>query len=258
MTEEVIQKGIWGIEKFNHLNCNSVTEIEGFKSESKLRLFITQLGDRSSYQQNKLIGKWCEYLPTLKRVEYLWLLSRVNQKIFNAICKMGNLKGLWIKWSGIKDISNVENLQTLEHFHLGSSSQIQSITVLGRMKNLITLETEQLNKISDFSPLSNLVKLEGLGVDGSIWTAQKINNLRFLEPLKNLKYFTMTNTRLKEKSFDPILKLNNLVRFNSSWNYPEIEFKKLKAHPTLKYGNIETSWKKLKADLDKKIKEKGW
>jgi hypothetical protein len=101
-----------------------------------------------------------------------------------------------------------------------------------------------------------LTGLEGLGLDGSIWTAQKIDTLKPLAPLKNLKYLTLTNTRLKDKSFDPILKLTELVRFESSWNYPEGEFQKLKALPKLKYGNVETSWKELKAELDEKLGKK--
>jgi hypothetical protein len=67
--------------------------------------------------------------------------------------------------------------------------------------------------------------------------------------LFNLKYLTLTNSRIQDKSFDPLLKLVELVRFNSSWNYPEAEFDKLKSLPNLKYGNVETSWRELKEKL---------
>jgi hypothetical protein len=67
---------------------------------------------------------------------------------------------------------------------------------------------------------------------------------------------TLINTRLKEKSFDPILNLSELVRFDSSWNYPEAEFEKLKSLPKIKYGNVETSWKEVKAQLDEQWKSK--
>ena len=124
MKQEVIEKGIWSIEEFNHLKRNTITEINGYNGSNELRLSITQLMDRSSYQQNKLVKEWCKLLPTLKSVEYLWLPSRVNQKIFDSICRMPNLKSLWIKWSGIKSIEAIENLHKLEHLHIGSSSQI--------------------------------------------------------------------------------------------------------------------------------------
>jgi hypothetical protein len=53
------------------------------------------------------------------------------------------------------------------------------------------------------------------------------------------RFLTLINTRLTDKSFDPILNLMNLERFDSSWNYPESEFEKLKSLPNLRYGNVE-------------------
>jgi hypothetical protein len=258
MTEEIIKNGFWCVPENNHIKYKSVTEIKYYKPTKKLQLHITQLDSKTALQQKKLIESWCEFLPTIDDLDFIWLPSRVNQQIFDAICQIKSLKGLWIKWSGIKNIDRITNLRSLEHFHLGSSGQVESIECLSEMTSLSTLNLEQLNKIIDFSPLSKLTQLEGLGVDGSIWTAQKINDLKFIEPLKNLKYFTMTNSRLKVKNFDPILQLPNLKYFSSSWNYPESEFDKLKLHPTLKYGNIETSLKEIKAELDKKIKGNGW
>lgn len=254
MTEEIIKLGFWKSKQFNHLNIDSIINIEDYQSNTKLSLSITQLTDRTAYQQKKLVDRWCDYLPTLEKVEYLWLPSRVNQKIFDAICKMKNLKGLWIKWSGIKNIDNIINLQKLEHLHLGSSSQVKSILVLAKMMNLKTIEMNQLNLISDFKPLATLLQLEGLGINGGMWTSQNIETLKFIEPLQKLRYFTMTNAVLKDKSFNSILRLENLVRFNCSWDFPESEFEKLKAHPNLKYGNVETSWKVVEAELDKQLK----
>lgn len=258
MNSEAIKNGIWTTDKFSHLNRRTITEIEEYKGSKELVLYITQLTDRSSYQQSKLVKKWCKALPSFEAIEHLWLPSRVNQNIFDAICKLPNLKCLWIKWSGIKQIEEIENLENLQHLHIGSSSQIEAIESLTKLKNLTTLETEQLNKISNFEVIGELTQLEGLGIDGSIWGTQKIDSLEFIKSLSELRYFTMTNSRLTTKSFEPLLSIKKLVRFDSSWNYPEEEFLKLKQHPTLKLGNIETSWKELKTQLNIKIKENGW
>ena len=258
MNAKTIKNGVWRSDKLNQINKSVVTEIVEYKGSNELRLYITQLTDRTSYQQSKLVKEWCKVLPTFTSIEHLWLPSRVNQIIFDAICELPNLKTLWIKWSGIKRINNIENLNKLEHLHIGSSSKIESIEPLSSLKSLITLETEQLNKISNFESIGNLTQLEGLGIDGSIWGTQKIESLDFIRQLTELKYFTMTNSRLVSKSFEPLLALDKLVRFNSSWNYPAKEFEKLKAHPSLKFGNVETSWKELKAELDKKMKRKSW
>lgn len=256
MNEDIIKNGFWNTDNFNHRKIKTTTFFEDYEPDEKLRLLITQLDynstkrDLTAAQLKKLIESWCVKLPELKEVKYLWLPSRVSQKIFDSICEMENLEGLWIKWSGIKSINNISKLKNLKHLHLGSSSQVEDINVLKDMKNLVTLETEQLNNIIDFSVIGELTHLEGLGIDGSIWTAQKIENIDFIGSLHRLKYLTLTNTQMKQKSFDSLLNLEHLERFNCSWNYPEKEFEKLKTIKKLKFGNVETTWKELKSNLN--------
>ncbi|HSG43758.1 MAG TPA: hypothetical protein VLA72_11435 [Anaerolineales bacterium] len=224
-----------------------ITHFRDYKPSETLVLEITQLDHISYYRQTKIVDQWCAELPNLKEVKHLGFVSRVNQKMFDAACKMPNLKGMFIKWSGIKNLDALRSAKKLRHLWLGSSSQVESIDVLGEMTSLLTLELQQLNKISDFGVLSRLTDLEGLGIDGSMWTPQKIDDLKPLANLRKLKYLTLINTQAQDKSFDPLLKLNELVFFQSSWNYPEAEFEKLKGLPKLKYGNVESSWKELKA-----------
>lgn len=253
LSPEQIRWGYWNWLRARKRVPNHITYFEDYKPSETLVLEITQL-DVGSYRQNKIVDQWCAELPNLEEVKCLWFVSRVNQKMFDAACQVPNLEGLFIKWSGIKNIGALRISNKLQHLHLGSSSQVESIEVLGDLDGLVTLDLEQLNRISDFSVLSKFNALEGLGIDGSIWTTQKIDSLKPLTNLHNLKYLTVTNTRIKDKSFDPLLGLTELVRFNSSWNYPEAEFEKLKALPKLKYGNVETSWKELKAQLDEQLK----
>jgi len=227
-----------------------ITHFRDYKPSETLTLEITQLDNVSYYRQTKIVDEWCAKLPNLEEVKYLGFVSRVNQKMFDAACNVPNLEGLFIKWSGIKNIDSLRIPKKLRHLWLGSSSQLESIDVLGELTSLVTLELQQLNKISDFNVLSKLTNLEGLGIDGSMWTTQKIDTLKPLANLRKLKYLTLISTQLKDKSFDPILNLTELVYFQSSWNYPEAEFEKLKSLPKLKYGNVETSLKELKARYD--------
>lgn len=252
MTDEQIKKGIWYWDKDNNWPPDSVTYFEKYRPGTKLNLNITQLNLGMS-DQKKLFKIWFNELPKLTSVKYLWFCSRVNQEMFDAACNMENLEGLYIKWSGIKQLDSLVKLKNLKHLHIGSSGQVENIRVFRDINWLTTLDLEQLNKVTDFEDIAGMTNLKGLGIDGSIWTAQKIDTLLPIGQLKGLKYLTLTNTRTKDKSFDPILNLKELIRFNSSWNYPDIEFEKLKSLPSLKYGNIETSWKEIKEQMKNKF-----
>ena len=159
---------------------------------------------------------------------------------------MENLDALYIKWGSFKSIECLESCRGLKHLSIGNGTKIESIRPLSRISSLETLELENLKRIEDFGELKSLRSLEGLSIDGSMWTPQKIADLSFLENLSELRFFTMRNTKLGVRSFDPLVKLGKLVRFNSSWNYSEDEFAKLKKLPNLKLGNVQTSWKREK------------
>ncbi len=254
LSAEQIRWGFWNWNRSRDWPPKHITYFSDYRPSAQLSLNITQLDRVSYYRQTRIVDQWCSELSNLKEVKYLWFVSRVNQKMFDAACRVPNLEGLFIKWSGIKSLEALRIPRNLRHLWLGSSSGVESIDVLGELDSLITLELQQLNRISDFSVLSKLTGLEGLGIDGSIWTAQKIDTLKPLGYLRDLKYLTLINTRLKDKSLGPILNLTELVRFDSSWNYPEAELEKLKTLPRLKYGNVETSWKEIKAQLDEELK----
>lgn len=53
-----------------------------------------------------------------------------------------------------------------------------------------------------------------------------------------MQSLSLVNTVTKDKSFDPLLNLNELIKFESSLNYPKTEFEKLKKLPNLKFTNI--------------------
>lgn len=251
LSEKDIRYGVW--HQWGELALLKQAEVtlpQDYKPRAKLNLWITQT-KLSDYQQKKNIDEWCQKLPQLAEVKSLWFPSKVSQKIFDAVCQMPNLETLWIKWSGIKSIDGLANLKTLKHLFIGSSPEVENIDVLGRLTWLETLEIENFKKFSDFSVLENLNGLQGLGVNGSIWTMQKIDTLKPFGGLLNLKYLTFLNNKILDRNFDPILRLKNLVRFDCSWNHPEAEFEKLKSMPNLKYGNVETSWKEIKAGLKK-------
>lgn len=223
-----------------------VQNVEDYQPSEVLLLAITQLEGLRSGEQKRLVGRWCALLPTLKDVKHLEFCSRVTQEMFDAACSMPNLEYLALKWSAITHIHKLPAARKLRHLRIGASPKLEEIEELAEMRNLVGLHLQQFNKIDDFTPISGLTQLEGLGIDGSMWTAQRLRSLKPLAGLTELTHLSLTKTEAMDKSFDPLLGLHKLERFYCSWNYPEAEFAKLKQLPNLRHGNVETSWKEIK------------
>ena len=237
LSNEQIRDGFWYHKPDLNFPPPAINYPADYAGGEILNIVCTQLSI-SSYQQKKLVQEWIDVLPTLANVRYLWFKSRVNQPLFEAACSMLGLDGLFIKWSGIKNLESLLNLSKLKYLHIGSSTQVTSIDVFSRLSNLIVLEIENFKRVSKLDPISNLIELEGLGVTGSIWTTQKVDSLMPLISLKNLRYLFIDNLKTKKVTLKPIQEMKSLVNFRSSYWWPESDFKLLRnSLPELKYGS---------------------
>jgi len=209
---------------------------EEYKDSEILSFACTQTS-LSTKEQNKLVDKWCAFLPTLKNVKYLFFYSRINQNIFDSICKVTNLEGLWIKWGAIKHLNSISNLRKIRHLYLGSSSQVESIESLIDLGTLNGLHLENFKKINSFRELTTLNELTELGIFGSIWTCQSIDTVTYLADFKGLKYLDLSNTRIKDKNIRILANLKDLEFLSLPFWYPKSDFEYLFNNlPNLKKG----------------------
>jgi hypothetical protein len=152
---------------------------------------------------------------------------------------MVGLEGLYIKWSGIKDISPLATLPNLRYLHIGSSTQIESVAPLGALWDLVVLEVENIKSMTKLDFLESLKGLEGLGISGSTWTTQVVESLKPIEHLKNLKYLFLSNLRTLDQTLEPISRLDSLVNFRTGYWWPKSDFALLRESlPNLKYGSV--------------------
>ena len=187
----------------------------------------------SNYQEKKIKDSWVEILPQLDTVEMLWVAPKINQNLFDAICKMPNLKGLWIKQSSITEI-NFKELSNLSYLNLGSSTGLNNLKGIEQLVKLKWLEFENIKKISDITELSKLKKLKVLALNGSTWTTQKIDSLQPLNTLMELEKLSLVNTRVSDKSFKGLHELSLLSELNVAQWWPDSEVLELqKANPKL-------------------------
>ncbi len=193
------------------------------ESSDRLNVACTQT-DLSPSAQRKLVRSWCARLPKLEGVKFLWLSSRVSQPLFDAACEVPGLEGLWVKWSGVKNVDALEKADSLRYFHLGSSSGLVSLGPLASKRDLRWLGIENVKRVSSLDPIARLRRLEGLTVEGSMWSPQRIESLSPIGELTNLRYLGLANLRATDGTLRPLFKLSRLEEFVAAewWNPAEV------------------------------------
>lgn len=237
-SEDEIKNGFWNHHRKKSFPPKAITYPDEYLGDNNLNIVCTQLSV-GSYQQRKLVNTWCQLIPKLKNVRYLWFSSKVNQALFDAACENQEIEGLYIKWSGIKDLSSLSNLRNIKYLHIGSSASVESINIFADMGQLLVLEIENFKRIRDLAPLRSLQQLEGLGVEGSTWTTQIVESLTPLCELANLRYLFLINLRTLDETLAPLAQIKTLMHIRTSYWWPKSEFKLLREHlHELKYGSL--------------------
>jgi hypothetical protein len=190
-------------------------------------------------EQKALVREWCDILPTLGDVTQLWLSSKVPQELFDAACRMPNLTGLWIKWSSVKNIVSLECASQLRQLHIGSATSLASIEPLGQLRGLKWLGLENLKLVPDIRVVGALTALEGLTLEGSMWTPWTVETLAPLASLPELKYLSIANLRTKDRTLAPLLALRELEEFISAKWWDDEELAELRRrNPALRKSQV--------------------
>ena len=234
-TEDSFVRGYWYYRPADSFPPPPKFEISRSFSERSLCLAgVPGAPPMSDYTKRKIIAGWAEILPSLRSVEMLWIAPKVSQRLFDAIGLMPNLIGLNIKHSSIRAIAS-NSFAKLRFLQLGSSPGLTELEGLTKHKSLEWLETENLKRISDFSLLSRLTSLVGLGINGSTWTTQRIDSLAPLEGLRQLRFLSIVNARVTDKSLRPLHGLKQLQTLRRALWWPEKEvIQLLDANPRLR------------------------
>ncbi|MGH8494411.1 MAG: hypothetical protein ACRERR_15090 [Moraxellaceae bacterium] len=195
----------------------------------RLSLACTQT-DLSATEQKKLIRRWCELLPTLKDVRFLWFHSRVSPELFKAACQMPALEGLYVKWSGITDFTPItQRAGSLRYLHIGSSPSLAPLEVLGELPLLEWLELENVRAAANLEFVSPLKNLRGLGLHGDTNSLKslKVKSLAPLAGLDKLTWLSMAALRSEDESLGPLATLPSLRYLLINNHFPWQEYAKL-------------------------------
>lgn len=193
----------------------------------------------SQKMRKEIEQKWIETLPKLKNVKSLSVRHRVKQDFFEAICKMKNLERLTFWSSTVEDISSISNLKALNYLKLWSFTRLKDISPLLALKKLTVLSIDNCFKVENYEIVGRMTQLIGLELCGDTFAPKylRINSLKPFENLKNLKHLDFSRASVIDKSYDSVLKMENLERFDLVVTVPKEMREKIKTvHKNLKAG----------------------
>ena len=196
-----------------------------YDGSDRINIVCTQTNLKPN-EQKKLVKSWCEALPRLEKVEYIWFSSRTTQELFDSACAMKSLKGLYIKWSGIKSIDDIGQAKRLKYLHIGSSPSLAPLDPIAQLPGLEWLELENIRACEDLSFVKSLKSLRGLSVagDGNSIKYLKAKTLEPLTSLQELYWLSLGTFMVEEDGLLPLVKLRKLkfLSISNKYKYEDV------------------------------------
>lgn len=222
LSSKDIVDGFWRHRPEDDFPPPSVQRPEEYDGAERLNLACTQT-ELPQHRQRRLVEAWCEALPSLTKLRFLWISTRVSQALFEAACRVPRLEGLYVKWGAIDDLSPIVRRLGLRFLHIGSAPGITSIECLSELRGLEVLELENLHRVPDLSAVGRLPDLEGLALYGGE-KGWRVPDLAPLSRLASLRYLFLVRLRPADRSLRPLYYLDHLrtLRLDPAWPLDEV------------------------------------
>ena len=189
--------------------------------------------------RKELEKKWLNLLPTLDNIKSLSIRLRVNQDFFDAVCKMKNLERLHFWTSTADDISAISKLKNLTRLDLERFSGLTDISPLLELPKLKLLSIENSHKIANYDIIGNIHQLIGLKLCGDSFAPKNLRlpSLKPYRELKNLEHLDLNICSVIDGSYEEIINLTSLKRFDTTTSrIPKHAKELISAHKTLIAG----------------------
>lgn len=166
------------------------------------------------------------------------LAKRVDQKFLDEICELHQLEYLEMETVTAADISALTSLPKLRHLKIYGLRNAKDLACLTEIKALQKLFLENTKHLSDIEFLDNTQCLEVLGIEGSMYTKQKIPTLQPISKLKSLESVFLTSVQLTDKNLDYLADLPKLRYLSCARFAPKSSFQSLRNL----MPNLNCSW----------------
>lgn len=154
--------------------------------------------------------------------------SSVNQDFLEEIGRLTNLEYLELGYPlTAADLRPLTALRSLRHLTMDSPRAITDFTPIVELPALERLFIENAKHLTSLDWLRPLKgQLRALGIEGSLWTKQRIPTLK---PLKGfeLEALFLTSTTLDDQNLSPIATMPNIRFLSTAINAPRSQFEAL-------------------------------
>lgn len=177
---------------------------EEYRGQKAVRLACTQHAV-SAYQQRKITGEWMDFLRGENLgLETVMVSTKLNQAVFDALCRQDTITALWIKWCAVPDLSEIVRLKDLRILYIGLGTSITDLTPLGELRDLEVLRLGNTEKVTDYSPLGKLTKLKTLEIEANDklrCASLRMQSDSFLWKLPQLELLNLSDVKVVERNF---------------------------------------------------------
>lgn len=177
----------------------------------------------------------------------------VNQDFLDELTLLPSLTTLCIEGLTAADLQPLDRCVNLRRLMIMGGTRVPSLDWVTRLPQLDALLIQNFKLVTDISPLTSLQAVRALGIEGSMWTAQRVETLEPLKALPGVKALFLTNCRIHHGGLRPLHDIKSLEYLESASFPGDAEFLALRrALPHLqcawfgaidKYGSIRKAIK---------------
>jgi hypothetical protein len=180
--------------------------------------------DRLHFYREKASHRGIEKYKSIKEL----LAKQVDQNFLEEICELHELEYLEMETVTATDIRALKNLPKLRYLKIYGLRNARDIACLTEIRTLHKLFLENTKHLADVEFLDDARCLEALGIEGSMYTKQKILSLRPLSKTKSLESLFLTSVQLADKNLDYLANLPNLKYLSCARFAPKSSFESLR------------------------------
>lgn len=232
ITSETVFLKLQGMNKLpNHRPIRNWPEWDAYVTSAQE---IPESSQRALLYREKHSHRGIANLRQLRELK----ARQINQEFLNEICELEKLEFLELDVVTAIDLAPLMQLTSLKTLTISGIRKAEDLSPLSAMHWLDNLWITQAKHLFTLSFLSQANHLQSLGVEGSMWTQQKIESLKPIRGLESLEHLFMASVVLQEKDLSYLAELPKLMSLDCARFAGKAQFDLLRQS----LPNLECRW----------------